>query len=194
MNIKITSIVSLFILFWVSCDSPIESTPESATISGTITFTNTDSWPTEGDVTVSLSSDWPPSGAPAAYAVITSSNLTSDSYNYEFTAVPFGTYSIAVAWENPDETYNSTCNKSILGAIGGEYPFTTIGSLTTNTTNYNVTDNDFNASFSYAVPNSYNQCYPICATLEIEASCTANYHCTWMTHDETNYMCMSKSQ
>ena len=157
-NSKIKPIIVIIVglLLTTGCeDSTGSQTPESATISGTITLTGIDNWPTDGPVALSLSSAWPPTGAPAASSVITESELSSGTYAYTFENVTFGTYkAIAVSWQNPDTTYNSTCNQSTLGAFGGSVQnyFMTPDSLTTSTENYELTGNDFDANLNYALP------------------------------------------
>ena len=126
-NIKIKMItITIFALFLtIGCDdSPTgNTTPESATISGIITFTG--NWPTEGSVAVSLSSNWPPQGAPAASSEITSSDLSNGTYTYTFENVTFGSYAcISVSWKDPTDA-DPTTNQHTLGAYGGVYPFFT---------------------------------------------------------------------
>ena len=143
----------IFTLFLtIGCDdSPTgNTTPESATISGTITFTGT--WPTEGSVAVSLSSNWPPQGAPAASLTITS----SDTYSYTFDNVTFGTYgAIAVSWIDSEDE-NPETNQHILGSYGGtaDYvygPYYNPTSITVSDTLYSLTGIDFTADLSLAV-------------------------------------------
>ena len=62
-------LVLSFLLFVISCEEETpEAEPESATISGTVTFLGT--WPDPGTIFISLQSDWPPTGAPYAVQVI----------------------------------------------------------------------------------------------------------------------------
>ena len=126
-NTKIKMItMTIFALFLtIGCDdSPTgNTTPESATISGIITFTG--DWPTKDTVAVSLSSNWPPQGAPAASYEITSTDLSNGTYTYTFENVTFGSYaSISVSWQDPNDADPAT-NQHTLGAYGGEYPFFT---------------------------------------------------------------------
>ena len=198
-NSKIKPIIVIIVglLLTTGCeDSTGSQTPESATISGTITFTGIDNWPTDGPVALSLSSAWPPTGAPAASSVITESELSSGTYAYTFENVTFGTYkAIAVSWQNPDTTYNSTCNQSTLGAFGGSVQnyFMTPDSLTASTENYELTGNDFDANLNYALPNPYSICQPPCVAFTTETECTVENiyqlsmgHCIW---DATNSSC-----
>ena len=153
-NIKIKMItITIFALFLtIGCDdSPTgNTTPESATISGTITFTGT--WPTNGTITVSLSSNWPPQGAPAASLTITS----SDTYSYTFDNVTFGTYgAITVSCLDPGDGDPAT-NQHILGSYGGtaDYiygPYYNATTITVSDTLYSLTGIDFTADLSLVV-------------------------------------------
>ena len=138
---------------------------------------------TTRDVTISLGKSWPPSGIPSGYYVITSTDLNSDNqYSYEFANLDVdSTYmGVAVAWENPDTTYNSSCNKSILGAYGGSISnyFMTVDSFITST---NLENNNFDANINYAVPNPYTVCQPPCVTMTNQPSCESQGHCSWDT-------------
>ena len=90
---------------------------------------------------------------------------------------------IAVAWENPDSTYNSSCNKSILGVYGGSFPFIEASSISTSQENYNLVDYDFDAYISLAMPAAYSACYPKCSWLDNQVDCEAEGHCLWNFND-----------
>ena len=110
--------------------------------------------------------------------------MSSGTYAYTFENVTFGTYkAIAVSWQNPDTTYNSSCNQSFLGAYGGNIQdyFMILDSLTASTTNYELTGNDFDANLNYAIPNPYSVCQPSCMYSITEAECSAEDmgHCRW---------------
>ena len=152
-NSKIQSIIVIIMGLFITTgceDSTGSEPPESATISGTITFTG--DWPAEGDVAVSLSSTWPPTGAPAASLVITESG----TYDYTFNNVTFGTYaSIAVSWQDPNDE-NPATNQYPFGAYGGVYPFFTAyggtdpTTITVSETDYSKTGLDFSVNLIYA--------------------------------------------
>ena len=113
----------MFLTMACEDNETVDTPPESATLSGTITFTGT--WPDAGTVAVSLSSAWPPAGAPAASAAIISADLSNNTYTYTFENVTFGSYaSIAVSWQDPNDT-NPMTNQHTLGAYGGVNPFFT---------------------------------------------------------------------
>tara|TARA_Y100000758_G_C15984138_1_gene398035 strand:+ start:304 stop:891 length:588 start_codon:yes stop_codon:yes gene_type:complete len=185
MRSKQKIIISIFLLFILGCDTNTESVTaaENAHLSGTITFLNINNWPESGYVTISLNESWPPTGAPADYAIIASTDLdTTNQYDYEFEYVSFGTYkAIAVAWENLDSTYNSSCNKSIIGAYGGSMMdyFMSPDSLVTSIDNYLLNNFNFDADFNYAVPNPYSICQPSCANMITQIDCESQGHCMW---------------
>ena len=146
-------ILTLFLIIGCENDSPTAA-PESATISGTIAFTG--DWPANGTVAVSLSSNWPPQGAPAASSEFTSIDLSSGAYAYKFENVPFGSYaSISVSWQDPNDD-NPATNQHTIGAYGGEYPFFTAyggtdpTTITVSETDYSKTGLDFSANLIYA--------------------------------------------
>ena len=157
-NSKIKTIIIgiATLLFTTGCEDDNSTGPtthDDATMSGTITFIG--DWPADGDIAVSLSSNWPPTGMPAAFIAITSSELSSGTYDYTFEDVTFGTYaSIAVSWQDPGDS-NPATNQHTLGAYGGVYPFfsahggTDPTVITVSETEYELTGLDFNADFSY---------------------------------------------
>ena len=153
-------ILTLFLIIGCENDSPTAA-PESATISGIITFTG--DWPTKDTVAVSLSSNWPPQGAPAASSEITSTDLSNGTYTYTFENVTFGSYAcISVSWQDPTDV-DPTTNQHTLGAYGGVYPFFTAYGGTDPTTvtvteaDYSKTGLDFSANLIYAVGSTEGQ-------------------------------------
>ena len=154
------TIFTLFLTTGCENDSPTAA-PESATISGIITFTG--DWPTKDTVAVSLSSNWPPQGAPAASYEITSTDLSNGTYTYTFENVTFGSYAcISVSWKDPTDA-DPTSNQKTLGAYGGVYPFFTAYGGTDPTTvtvteaDYSKTGLDFSANLIYAVGSTEGQ-------------------------------------
>ena len=145
----------MFLAMACEDNETVDHPPESATLSGTITFTG--DWPSDGTVAVSLSSTWPPQGAPAASSAITSADLSNNTYTYTFENVTFGSYaSIAVSWQDPNDT-NSMTNQHTLGAYGGVFPFFTANGgtdpteVTVTETEYELTGLSFVADLSLAV-------------------------------------------
>ena len=145
-KMKLTAFLVLVLFVSIGCDdNPTNPDPESATISGTVTFTDGTFPTTAGSyVLISLQSQWPPMGAPYDYSIISESDLDQEyKCNYTFDNVAFGTYeAIAVSWANPDRTYNYTCNQSTIGAYGGSSAnyFMTTDPIITSTTNFELTE------------------------------------------------------
>jgi hypothetical protein len=152
-TLLILSFSSIIFLTMACEDNNAEDpAPESATISGTMTFVG--DWPVDGTIGISLSSNWPPQGAPAASLVL---DASSDN-TYTFENVAFGTYAaIAVSWLDPNDT-NSATNQSTLGAYGGESPFfTAYGGtdpivVTVSEMEYELTGLDFDVDLVLAQP------------------------------------------
>ena len=176
-KIKMVTTAIFTLLLTIGCEdaSPTSNTkPESATIMGTITFSG--EWPSNGDIAVSLNSDWPPQGAPAASSEITSTDLSNGTYTYTFENVTFGTYAaIAVSWQDPDDTIPAT-NQHVLGAYGGVYPFvSTYGGndpdlVTVSDVLYELTGTNINADLKYV---------DACSKQTTQAECAALDHCMW---------------
>ena len=155
--IKNNLIISLALVMIVTtaCEDK-DATPESGTISGMVTFTGT--WPNAGTVSISIQNAWPPTGAPYASMVITSTDLSSEQYGYTFGIVAFATYAaITVSWLDPDDP-NPATNQHTLGAFGGMYPFftqyggTDPTAVTVSVTDYSKAGLDFSADLSLATP------------------------------------------
>ena len=195
--IKILLVLSfLSVIFLTMACEDTDNTPESGTISGVITFLET--WPETGTISISLNTSWPPTGSPYAFKTIESDDLnTNNEYSYSFENIAFGTYlALAVSWRNPDSTYNSSCNQSTLGAYGGSIQdyFMNLDSLTVSTTNYELTEYDFDADLNYTLPNPYSICQPPCTVFDIEADCTVENiynlsmgHCMWDDNSGCGY-------
>ncbi|MBT3215937.1 MAG: hypothetical protein HOD97_00995 [Candidatus Marinimicrobia bacterium] len=149
-NLTAFSLASV-LFFSIACDENVtDPDPESATISGTVTFSGI--WPDTGDVSISLQTNWPPTGAPYAYTAITSAELSSNQYSYLFEEVAFGTYkSIAVSWLDPTDTSPMT-NQHILGAYGAttQAYFMDADSLVLSVDNAELSELDFNSNLDLA--------------------------------------------
>ena len=145
--IKNNLIISLALVMIVTtaCEDK-DATPESGTISGMVTFTGT--WPNDGTVSISIQNAWPPTGAPYASMVITSTDLSSEQYGYTFEIVAFATYAaITISWLDPDES-NPATNQHTLGTHG----VTGSTAVTVSETDYSKTGLDFTADLSLATP------------------------------------------
>ena len=167
------TIFTLFLTTGCENDSPTAA-PESATISGIITFTG--DWPADGTVAVSLSSNWPPQGAPAASLEVTSTDLSSGTYVYTLENVTFGSYaSIFVSWEDPTDN-NPATNQHTLGAYGGVYPFLSAyygvdpTPVTVSDILYELTTININADLKYV---------DACQKQINQGACEALDHCMW---------------
>jgi hypothetical protein len=116
-NLLVLSLSSIMFLANACEDNNTEDpAPESATISGTITFTG--DWPTTGTVYLSVQNTWYPVDAPYAITTISESDVTANAYAYSFTEVAFGTYAaISVSWLDPYDT-NPATNQHIIGVYG----------------------------------------------------------------------------
>ena len=129
-------------------DSDTDDTvPESATLSGVVTFSGT--WPGTEILSISLNPTWPPTGAPYASKYITPAEIESDQYSYIFKDVAFGAYaSISVSWMDPYDP-NPMTNQHILGVYGGTAQafFMDADSVIVSETNYEVSGLDFTATF-----------------------------------------------
>ena len=146
-----TIILTLFLIMGCDNDSPTAA-PESATISGTITFIG-DNCPTE-DLAFGLYTEWPPTGPPAVDGEVISSNIINGQYSYTFTdPIPFDTYSVLfVSWADVNDL-NEISNQPkqyTLGYYGGTidattYEFSDPTSITVSTTDYAKTGINFNA-------------------------------------------------
>lgn len=141
---------ALFLLNLSSCEkSPTESAPESATISGMVSFAG--DWPSAGSVYISIQNSWPPTGAPYAVESVTSS---TSSHDYTFEDVAFGTYgAITVSWKDPDDP-NPGTNQHILGAYGGtvQAGFMDASSITVSEEEHELKGIDIPADFNLATP------------------------------------------
>jgi hypothetical protein len=131
-------------------DEKAETLPESATISGTITYSG--DWPSTGTVYLSLQNTWYPVDAPYTTTTISESDVTANAYS--FTEVAFGTYAaISVSWLDPDDTNPST-NQHIIGVYGGTAAayFADADSITVSEDSYELTSLDFGADLGLVQP------------------------------------------
>jgi hypothetical protein len=133
-------------------DEKTEPLPESATISGIITFSG--DLPSTGTVFLSIQNTWYPVDAPYATTSISESDVTANAYAYSFTEVAFGTYAaISVSWEDPEDT-NPATNQHIIGVYGGTAAayFADADSITVSEDIYELTSLDFGADFGLVQP------------------------------------------
>ncbi|MCG8607108.1 hypothetical protein MJD09_19255 [bacterium] len=98
-----------------------ETSPDFATIQGTITFDNIGLWPDSGEVQVSIWSVgvWTESGPGAAASTAVSAIRrigNQSAYPYQFIRLMEGPYSaVAVSWIHPDQSLSAEERRAILG-------------------------------------------------------------------------------
>ena len=146
-NLLILSLTSVMFIATACEDEKAETPPESATISGTITFSG--DWPTTGTVYLSLQTDWYPTHAPYSSFSVSESDVTDNAYAYLFTEVAFGTYAaISISWLDTGDT-NPATNQHIKGVYGGTAAmgFSDATSITVSEDIYELTGLDFPAAF-----------------------------------------------
>jgi hypothetical protein len=151
-HIKTLLVLSLtsFMFIATACednDAETAEKPESATISGTITFSG--DWPSTGSVYLSLQNTWYPVDAPYATITILESDVSANAYTYSFNEVVFGTYAaISVSWLDPEDS-NPANNQHIKGVYGGTATmgFSDATSVTVSEDDYELTGLDFSAAF-----------------------------------------------
>jgi len=183
-NSKIKTIIigiSTLLLTTGCEDSTGPTTPEDATISGTITFSG--AWPDTGTVEVSAMEIWDHNlesftGVPEISKVISQSDVTANIYTYTLDMLPFKTYNaIIVTWHDPIDLNHSTMYHT-LGAYGGTYPFyTSYGgadptALTVSDTLNELITINFNADLQYV---------DACSKQTTQAECAVLDHCSWGT-------------
>ena len=149
-NLIVLLMPALFL--FVGCDdnSTGSNTPESGTISGTVTFTPVDAGTTfpvaiTDTVRISIHNNWYPTGAPYSIKVITIDDLDDNNqYNYTFHNVAFDTYrAIAVDIANGIPGYH------IWGVYGAtaQTGFMDADSIIVSVDNHNHTDLNITASY-----------------------------------------------
>lgn len=93
-----------FLLMSCKDDNPTTPTQQFGSVAGTITFVGT--WPTSGDIQVSIFSSWPIMGPPT----VASDPITSGvaTYNYKLEGLNKGNYkAIVVGWRDPANPMNA---------------------------------------------------------------------------------------
>ena len=151
-NLLILSFTPVMLILTACEDEKTEPLPESATISGIITFSG--DLPSTGTVFLSIQNTWYPVDAPYATTSISESDVTANAYAYSFTEVAFGTYAaISVSWEDPEDT-NPATNQHIIGVYGGTAAayFADADSITVSEDIYELTSLDFGADFGLVQP------------------------------------------
>ncbi len=111
---RIFSLIALaaISLFIVSCsdDNNPANVPTTGTISGRVTFVGT--WPSVGNVQVSLFDKWPPQAAPYQASAVIPPN--SSTYDFNFEGIAKSTYpAVVVGWRNPNDPNPATSSRVI---------------------------------------------------------------------------------
>jgi len=151
-NLLILSLTSVMFITTACEDEKAETLPESATISGTITFSG--DWPSTGTIYLSVQNTWYPVDAPYATTTISESDVTANAFAYSFTEVAFGTYAaISVSWLDPEDM-NPATNQHIIGVYGGTAAayFSDADSITVSEDIYELTGLDFGADLGLVQP------------------------------------------
>ena len=154
------TILSISLLLLITgCGDTIVATPDSATISGSVTFLG--DWPTTGTIEVAVMEIWDYmaegyTGIPDKSIPIAQSDVTSNTYDYSLDLLQFKTYNaIIITWLDPEDQNHSTMYH-ILGAYGGVFPFfTSFGgqdpsAVTASASNHTLIDLDFSADLNLA--------------------------------------------
>ena len=131
-----------------SCEDKKDDLPETAELSGMITFIG--DWPTTGTIYLSVQTAWPPMVAPYAAMTISADMLSDGAYDYSFTDVAFGSYpAITVSWLDPNDN-NPATNQHTIGAYGGtaQAGFMDATNIIVDAENATKSDLDFSADFS----------------------------------------------
>ena len=147
-QITLTIISALFVIIFIACEDKKDDLPESAVLSGSITFVG--NWPSNGTVYLSVQTAWPPTAAPYSSRVLTADDFTDGNYNYSFENVAFGTYpAITVSWLDPNDS-NPATNQHTVGAYGGtaQSGFMDASSVTVDAEGATESDLDITADFS----------------------------------------------
>ena len=114
-NLLILSLTTvMFITTACEDDKVTVSKPESATISGIVTFTGT--YPDTGSVMLTLDTAYPPQGAPAGFKMIAQSDLDNSSYVYSFSELAFGDFAALTVTYWPNGYSTASMDYTLIGS------------------------------------------------------------------------------
>ena len=114
-NLLILSLTTVMFITTACEDDKVTATkPESATISGVVTFTGT--YPDTGSVMLTLDTAYPPQGAPAGFKMIAESDLDNDSYAYSFNELAFGDFAALTVTYWPNGYSTASMDYTLLGS------------------------------------------------------------------------------
>jgi|TARA_Y100000294_G_scaffold45347_1_gene41875 hypothetical protein len=114
-NLLILSLTTvMFITTACEDDKVTVSKPESATISGIVTFTGT--YPDTGSVMLTLDTAYPPQGAPAGFKMIAQADLDNGSYVYLFSELAFGDFAALTVTYWPNGYSTASMDYTLIGS------------------------------------------------------------------------------
>jgi len=114
-NLLILSLTSVMLITTACEDDKVTvSKPESATISGVVTFTGT--YPDTGSVMLTLDTTYPPQGAPAGFKMIAQADLDNGSYVYSFSELAFGDFTALTVTYWPNGYSTASMDYTLLGS------------------------------------------------------------------------------
>ena len=114
-NLLILSLTTvMFITTACEDDKVTVSKPESATISGIVTFTGT--YPDTGSVMLTLDTTYPPQGAPAGFKMIAQADLDNGSYVYLFSELAFGDFAALTVTYWPNGYSTASMDYTLIGS------------------------------------------------------------------------------
>ena len=114
-NLLILSLTSVMLITTACEDDKVTvSKPESATISGVVTFTGT--YPDTGSVMLTLDTAYPPQGAPAGFKMIAQADLDNGSYVYSFSELAFGDFSALTVTYWPNGYSTASMDYTLIGS------------------------------------------------------------------------------
>ena len=114
-NLLILSLTSVMLITTACEDDKVTvSKPESATISGIVTFTGT--YPDTGSVMLTLDTAYPPQGAPAGFKMIAQADLDNGSYVYSFSELAFGDFTALTVTYWPNGYSTASMDYTLIGS------------------------------------------------------------------------------
>ena len=114
-SLLILSLTSVMLITTACEDDKVTvSKPESATISGIVTFTGT--YPDTGSVMLTLDTAYPPQGAPAGFKMIAQADLDNGSYVYLFSELAFGDFAALTVTYWPNGYSTASMDYTLIGS------------------------------------------------------------------------------
>lgn len=114
-NLLILSLTTVMFITTACEDDKVTATkPESATISGVVTFTGT--YPDTGSVMLTLDTAYPPQGAPAGFKMIAQADIDNGNYVYSFSELAFGDFAALTVTYWPNGYSTASMDYTLLGS------------------------------------------------------------------------------